>query len=264
MDAVSLLKSFSFSQYESSCYLTLLTHHPVNGSRLSTLSGIARSRIYDVLRGLIKKGLVFEVDKGQYVPLPFEELKKRLKNEFDENLSLLEDQVSDISAEAGTEYLLTLKGYDMVMDKAADIIDSTRFELYLRLFPKSWERLKKHIKKADKRGAGIRLVAMGEEIKDACDIQVLHPFSERLEKVVGGEAIDIISDKEEALVGIFETGLEDVSPVIWTRNRSFVTTNRDSLRHDFYHYFLHKLADEKKQLTEHELKIYEFIKNDDG
>ena len=91
MDIAAILQDFAFSKYESSCYLTLLAKHPSNGSQLSTLSGIARSRIYDVLRGLAKKKLVFEIEKGLYVPLPFEELKKRLRGQFDSNLKILDE-----------------------------------------------------------------------------------------------------------------------------------------------------------------------------
>ena len=83
MDVAAILRDFAFSKYESSCYLALLAKHPANGSQLSKLSGIARSRIYDVLRSLTNKKVIFEIEKGLYVPLPFEELKKRLRGQFE-------------------------------------------------------------------------------------------------------------------------------------------------------------------------------------
>ena len=66
--------------------MTLVANHPVNGSQLSKISGIARSRIYDVLRNLIAKGYVVEVQAGQYAPLPSEELIRQLRQEFDANI----------------------------------------------------------------------------------------------------------------------------------------------------------------------------------
>ncbi|NNG01001.1 MAG: TrmB family transcriptional regulator [Desulfobacteraceae bacterium] len=262
MDIASLLRDFAFSKYESSAYLALLTHHPTNGSQLSKRSGIARSRIYDVLRGLMAKGIVFEVEHGQYVPLPFEELKKRLRHRFESNLTVLEEKLQSMAGDSGYEYLMTLKGYTEVIKKAEDIIGSATHEMYIRLFPRTWERLKVAIKAAVSRGVGVRMVSMGD-IPLAYDIQVNHPFGERLIKKIGGESIDIIVDKAEAIVGIFETGISDVSPIIWTRNRWFVTANRDSVRHDFYHYFLDKIYECSEPLTEREKKIYEFIKADD-
>lgn len=262
MDTATLLRGFAFSKYESSCYLALVANHPSNGSQLSRLSGISRSRIYDVLRSLMRKKLVFEIEKGLYVPLQFEEMKKRLQSQFESNLAILEEQLSVHLNESDYEYLLTLKGRDHVLSKAIDMIESAKQEIYVRLFPDTWKLLEKNLERAAERGVGIRLVSMGE-IPLVYDIQVIHPGSEGLAEKIGGESFDIVVDKSEALVGIFETGKEDLSPIIWTRNRWFVIANRDSLRHDFYHYFLDKIYENKESLTAQDKAIYEFIKRDD-
>ena len=236
MDVAAILRDFAFSKYESSCYLALLAKHPTNGSQLSKLSGIARSRIYDVLRSLANKKVVFEIEKGLYVPLPFEELKKRLRGQFESNLKILDDQLNAMIDQSSFEYLLTLNGVQEVLSKATDIIDSARQELYLRLFPDTWERLKDHIEPAIQRGVGVRFISMGP-MELHYDIQIFHPDVEHLKDKLGGESIDIIADKKEALAGIFETDNVHHSPFIWTRNHWFVIANRDSLRHDFYHNF---------------------------
>ena len=93
METNSNLKALGFSQYEAACYMALVSHHPVNGSQLSKISGIARSRIYDVLRSLIAKGYVIEVGSGQYAPLPADELIRRLKRSFDCNIDTFEEQI---------------------------------------------------------------------------------------------------------------------------------------------------------------------------
>jgi hypothetical protein len=95
------------------------------------------------------------------------------------------------------------------------------------------------------------------------DIQIFHPDVEYLKDKLGGESIDIIADKKEALAGIFETDNVHHSPFIWTRNHWFVIANRDSLRHDFYHYFLDKLYEKGESLSTRDKQIYAFIKADD-
>ena len=62
---------------------------------------------------------------------------------------------------------------------------------------------------------------------------------------------------------MFEDRRPERSTVIWTRNRWFVTANRDSLRHDFYHYFLDKLHEQGQTLSARDQSIYDLIKNDD-
>ncbi len=239
-----------------------MANHPSNGSQLSKFSGISRSRIYDVLRSLKRKRLVFEIEKGLYVPLQFEEMKKRLRSQFESNLAVLEEQLSAHLNESDYEYILTLKGRDHVLSKAMDMIESAKQEIYIRVFPNTLKQLEKKLSGAAKRGVGIRLVSMGK-MPLLYDIQVIHPHSEGMEEKIGGESFDIVADKSEALVGVFETGKEDLSPIIWTRNRWFIITNRDSLRHDFYHYFLDKIYEDKETLTDRDKKIYEFIKRDD-
>lgn len=261
METISKLKDLGFSQYEISCYLTLTGNHPINGSQLSKLSGIARSRIYDVLRNMAKKGLVQEVENGLYVPLPADELIKRLRNQFDGNILSLEKQLKEASRGDGFEYIWTVIGYQTVMDRAANMINSARNELYVRLFPKAARLLDPHLHKAEDRGVDIRYVSMGE-VDLTFDVQVIHPDSEKLIYTLGGQSLDIIADKREALVGIFEKGNEDQSPISWTRNHWFVIANRDSLRHDFYHYFLDKTYDRKQELTAKEKQIYKLIKSD--
>ena len=262
MDVAAILRDFAFSKYESSCYLALLAKHPANGSQLSRLSGIARSRIYDVLRNLATKKIVFEIEKGLYVPLPFEELKKRLRGQFESNLKTLDENLSAMIDQSSFEYLLTLNGVQEVISKAADIIDCARQELYLRLFPDTWERLKEPIETAIQRGVGVRFIAMGP-MERRYDIQIFHPDLDHLKDKIGGESIDIIADKKEALAGIFETDKIHRSPFIWTRNHWFVIANRDSLRHDFYHYFLDKLYEKGEALSTRDRQIYAFIRADD-
>lgn len=256
------LTEFGFSKYETSCYMALVGHHPVNGSQLSKLSGIARSRIYDVLSTLNRKGLVFQIEQGKYVPLPPGELKKRLRSKFESNFSLFEEELATITTDTSYEYILTLKGYGEVLEKGADIIDHAETELYVRLFPRTGKRLALHLEKAAARGVGVRYICMGPMPRNF-EIQIEHPDSRTLYQKLGGESIDIIADKSEALVGMFEKGKENRSPIIWTRNKWFVVGNRDSLRHDFYHYFLNKVYDCKKMLSEREKHVYEFIKADE-
>jgi len=261
MESHSNLKELGFSQYEAACYMSLVGHHPVNGSQLSKISGIARSRIYDVLRNLIAKGFVIEVGSGQYAPLPADELIRRLKRGFDSNIDAFEDQISKASQKDELEFVWTIIGYENVMEKAIEMIKQARVEIYVRLFPKADRHLDKYLTAADKRGVKIRYIAMGK-IPKKFDIQVIHPDHEHLQETIGGRSIEVISDKKEALVGIFETGNEDTSPINWTRNQWFIVANRDSLRHDFYHTFLEKMLDRQQELTTEEKRIYTIIKED--
>jgi len=255
------LKDLGFSQYEAACYMSLVGNHPVNGSQVSKISGIARSRIYDVLRNLISKGYVIEVNAGQYAPLPSDEVVRRLKRNFDRNIKAFEDQITAASPKNDFEFVWTITGYENVMEKAIEMINNAEDEIYVRLFPKAYLHLEEYLTQADKRGVRIRYIAMGK-VDKKFDIQIIHPDHEHLKQIIGGRSIEVITDKSEALVGIFETGKEDSSAINWTRNKWFIVANRDSLRHDFYHCFLEKILDQHQDPTDDEKRIYKIIKED--
>jgi sugar-specific transcriptional regulator TrmB len=257
------LKTLGFSQYEITCYLVLAVNHPINGSQLSKLSGIARSRVYDVLRSLMRKGYVLEVAEGLYVPLPANEMIKRLRLEFDKSLDHLKGLLEGISFDASTEFIWTIRGVDHVMAKAREMIAASHHEIYARLFPEAGSQLAPDMEKAKReRGVRIHYISMGPS-PVPFEIQVTHPGGLELEGKIGGRSFDIISDKSEALVGIFESGQENSSPITWSRNRLFVIANRDSLKHDFYHYFLDKIHEKGLTLDENEKKIYALLKAED-
>lgn len=261
MEALVNLKELGFSQYEAACYMALLTDHPVNGSRLSTLSNIARSRIYDVLRSMMAKGYAIEASKGQYVPLPPDELIFRLKTRFKENIRAFENEVARVFRRTECEYIWTLTGYDTVMAKAREMINTAETEIYTRLFPDEAQILSADLENASRRGVSIRYIAMGDT-PVTFDVQVAHPDQAELIKKIGGASFDLIKDKNEALVGVFAADDLDNSSINWTRNPWFITTNRDSLRHDFYHCFLKKIHEDNQLLNDQEKKIYNIIKND--
>jgi sugar-specific transcriptional regulator TrmB len=261
MTGYEKLKSLGFSQYEITCYLTLAARHPINGSQISRISGMARSRVYDVLRNMVRKGYVLDVGGGLYVPLPAEELYKRLQREFDEGMGALKERLNNKTADAAYEFIWMIRGYEKVIAKAKEMIAAAQTEIYVRLFPESGHRLQGDLIKAEERGVGVRYIAMGH-LPSTFGIQVTHPDAPDLVETIGGRSFDIITDKSEALVGIFEKAEEDVSPINWTRNRWFVIANRDSLRHDFYHCFLDKIIEHGEMLSDKERQIYEFIKAD--
>ncbi len=254
------VKELGFSRYEIVCYMNLLSNYPANGSRLSQVSGLARSRIYDALRNLVRKGFIDEIGKGLYVPLPPEELFKRLRNDFESNLKAFEEEIRRIEAKPEVDHVWTITGYRKVMDKAREMIESAKKELYVRLFSVEGERLEVSLKAALKRGVEVKYVALGKPYSEF-PIQVLHRNVEPLVEANNGRPFDLAIDRAEVLSGIFLQD-EQNSPVNWSRNWAFVATCREKIRHEFFSAYLHKTMDLGEPLSEREQEIYQIIKND--
>ena len=255
------LLNLGFSQYEITAYLSLIGHHPTNGSQLSRLSGIPRARIYDVLTTLRNKGFVVELGDGLYAPLPPEELLKRLRHTFESDIGDLEEFINSATAPPSYEYVWSIRGYDAVMSKAREMISSAKSEIYVRLFPTEGRHLDKALHDAEDRGVSVKYISMGPPPSEF-QLQVVHPESAAVEKNLGGRTFDIVVEKEQILVGMFDTGAEDRSMINWAKNHWFVVATRDSLRHDFFHYFLYKILEQKQRLTAKEKSLYDVIARD--
>jgi sugar-specific transcriptional regulator TrmB len=255
------LINIGLSDYAIHAYLSLLQHHPVNGSQLSRQSGIPRARIYDIVRTLKKRGFVSEASKGIFVPLPPDELIKQLRRDYKQDLDRFEDLVNEIQAPADHDFIWTLTGYQRAMDKAREMIDSARQEIYIRLFPQEAETLIRALKKAEKRAVQVKCIFM-QPFPRTFALQVIHPQHEVVEHRLGGRSFDLVVDKQEFIGGMFTSLNVDECRINWGRNRWFVVAGRDSLRHDFFHYFLYKTQTLHRQLDEDEQRLYEIILND--
>nr|NJM02749.1 TrmB family transcriptional regulator [Desulfobacula sp.] len=84
------MKRLGFSEYECKAYLKLLEEFPLNGYTLSKNSGIPRSRIYEVLKNLMGKQMVFEQTEEKnkvYYPVAPDVFIKKLKESYKELFS---------------------------------------------------------------------------------------------------------------------------------------------------------------------------------
>lgn len=255
------LAHIGLSNYAIHTYLSLLQHHPINGSQLSKRSGIPRARIYDILRTLKHRGFVSETSKGLFVPLPPDELVKQLRRSHEKDLHRFEALVEAIQAPIDHDFIWTVTGHQQVLDKAREMIDAARTEIYIRLFPQEAETLIRALKAAEKRGVQVKCIFM-EPFADTFAIQVIHPQHEVVEHSLGGRSFDLVVDKEEFIGGLFTVQNIDACRINWGRNQWFVTTGRDSLRHDFFHYFLYKTHTLNQPLDENEKRFYDMIQND--
>ncbi len=255
------LATIGLSDYAIHTYLSLLQHHPINGSQLSRRSGIPRARIYDILRTLKNRGFVAEASKGIFVPLPPDELFRQLRRSHEKDLSRFEALVEKIQAPADHDFIWTITGYQRVMDKAREMIDSAQSEIYIRLFSQEAETLTRALMNAEKRDVQVKCIFM-EPFPKTFAIQVIHPQHEVVESSLGGRSFDLVVDKEEFIGGMFTSKDIEESRINWGRNRWFVIAGRDSLRHDFFHYFLYKTHTLQQALDEEEKRLYEIIQND--
>ena len=117
-DFLNKLRDFGLNTYESKLWTALLSRGISTAGELSDIAGVPRSRSYDVLESLEKKGfIVMKLGKPiKYIAVPPEEViervKKKVREDSDGQLRLIEElRAGDILAELS---LLHKQGVELV------------------------------------------------------------------------------------------------------------------------------------------------------
>lgn len=117
-ETISQLKDFGLNSYESKLWTALISKGSATAGELSDIANVPRSRSYDVLESLEKKGfIVMKLGKPiKYLAIPpedvIERMKKNIMKEAEEQTEMINKiKASDIIAELNS---LFNKGVDAV------------------------------------------------------------------------------------------------------------------------------------------------------
>ncbi|MFT4261670.1 MAG: TrmB family transcriptional regulator [Candidatus Woesearchaeota archaeon] len=226
------LKEVGLNSYESKIWTALLSRGVSTAGELSDIANVPRSRSYDVLESLEKKGFVImKIGKPiKYIAVPpkevLERVKKNISVEADKSLKQLSElDGSDIIEELtilhqnGTEkhdpvdFTGSIKGKDNLYSQLNKIIKEAEEEIILVTTQNYLEdkavALQRNLQAAYDRGVKIRIVA---PYKDTPEI-------EQLKKIASIENLDLkarfcIADKN-SVVFMLTDGKNQVDPAIW-------------------------------------------------
>lgn len=181
-DFLNKLKDFGLNSYESKLWTALLSRGISTAGELSDIANVPRSRSYDVLESLEKKGfIIMKVGKPiKYIAVPPEEvmerLKKKLKEDVDQEISMLEElketKILDelnllhkqgIELVDPTDLSGSFRGRESLYNHIESLIKNAKKSIVLMttssgLLRKDKE-LKRALKKAKENGVSIKIVA---------------------------------------------------------------------------------------------------------
>lgn len=184
-DAYPILKRIGLNQYESKVYLGLLTKGISSAGDISDIAGVPRSRVYDVLATLEKKGFVnAQNDRPvKYIPVEPQEMLRRLKvdyeKEFKKKQADLDSMAEEISKrlvpiheKASSDVDLSgmtsvIRGSDNLRRQTEHMILSANKSLHKLTTSAGIVHLREnhgdHIRAAKKKGIPFKIVAHIEE-----------------------------------------------------------------------------------------------------
>jgi len=181
-DFLNKLKDFGLNSYEAKIWTALLSRGISTAGELSDIANVPRSRSYDVLESLEKKGfIIMKIGKPiKYIAVSPEEVIERVKKKINDDTNmqlgiLKELKSSDVFDELNilhsqgvdmvdpTELSGSFRGRDSVYNHLNSMIKDSKESIVLFTTSKGLVRkaksLGRNLKKASQRGVKVRIAA---------------------------------------------------------------------------------------------------------
>jgi HTH-type transcriptional regulator, sugar sensing transcriptional regulator len=142
---MSKLKEFGLNSYEIKIWAALLSRGISSAGELSDISNVPRSRAYDVLESLERKGfIVMKIGKPiKYIAVPPEEVIERVKKNIHDTATSQIELIEEIKQDSVLEEL------NLLYNKGVDIVDPTEFSGSLKNRENMYQNLNQMIKSAE-------------------------------------------------------------------------------------------------------------------
>jgi len=234
-----LLKDFNFTESEAKAYITLIQNGPCTGYELSKLSGVPRSKIYNILEILYNKGYVTNTRDEKsllYKAEPIEHIIRLIKNSTEDKLYLLSQQISNFEIEKDNEKIWNLYGYEAILNKCLELIERAEYEILIEVWADDLvERLENAI--IEKQNSLGRVLVVFYDSLGSYNTKIKkiykHKFEEqKLYEASGNRWITITIDSKEMLHGTIRNQL--LSESIVTKNTGMVFFAQEYIKHDAY------------------------------
>ena len=230
-----VLKDIGFTDYEAKAYLALLQESPLNGYTIAQRSGVPRSKIYEVLAGLVRNGDVL-ISCGEpvlYAPKPSADIIESRRAAFERHLKAAEQGLAEFeSKKTPTDLLWDIHGRDEIFYRLREVIGRAESKLLLQIFEEDTAELYDSLEKAAQRGVEIFVIAYGNVDLPFAHVYSHEPGHAEITAEYGERWAILSIDGKEIVTGIVSMGRE--SRAAWSAHLGIVMPITEQIKHDLY------------------------------
>jgi sugar-specific transcriptional regulator TrmB len=226
-DIVLAIENLGLSTYEAKAYYALLSESPLTGYKLSKISGVPRSRIYETIEKLISKGMVLtqEGDTTLLIPVSLESFLEKKERESKQNIGFLKEVIPQLKKPAEAQGIWTITGRDQIFETIKHLVSLAKSHIYLVSFDSDIPFFKDALFEAEKRKVPVLGVHCGEK---SFGLKNLSPHQGQSCSSCRDIALSI--DSEQAVVGC--TFPPDGAKIAVTKNPGIIHVAEDYIKHE--------------------------------
>lgn len=239
MDIKTVLRQFNFKDSETVVYLTLLQYGSSTGYEAAKLSGVPRSKIYNVLEDLFRKGAVEKTTNSEknilYKAVDVYQLRDKLMTDTNNALDFFVKEAAQYEKTIDTEEIWILQDSVSIMLRIVDLIKSANHEILLQMWqPQLTTEIEQALLDKENDGKRVLLILYDNEENYQTKVKNVYKHGYEKEKIEenGDLWLTIVADNKELLhVSI----VNDIHMQAFsTSNRSLVYFAREYILHDAY------------------------------
>ncbi|NPV93020.1 MAG: TrmB family transcriptional regulator [Firmicutes bacterium] len=233
-DIVLKLQGLGFTSYEAKAYCALIKKHPANGYEVSRVARVPPAKIYETLNRLRNKGVVVSssTEPVMYYPVPPGMVLARLKQEYVATIEDLDVRLQGVKPFPDLDLTWNLSGYQVVLDKMAELINRAEGFLLLSIWPEEAGLLQGPVLKAEERGVKVICGVFGDSGFRCGNTVNLEPCGSSSEKRLGARLTVAVGDSKEVVISEFGTRDETVG--VWTTTPGIVLVAKEYIKHDIW------------------------------
>ena len=236
LDISTIMRKYGFNESEIKVYLTLINHEQMTGYEVSKLSGVARSKVYNVLENLIQKNMVLvnQTENKMYRAIPTDEFLARLEHIFKNDLKNLKQgfkEIKEPKRDAG--HLWKVNDYTSMIEKIKYVISNAKVSIYIQIWTSDIDdELVNLIKLAEKRLTKV-VIILFKDSEDNFDFKNVyyHGFEKDKLSDFGSRWINVVADNKQVVYGTIN---HHTTNVIWTENTAMISLASEYVKHDAY------------------------------
>lgn len=234
-DLVGVLGDLGFTEYEAKVYLALVKESPLTGYAVARVSGVPRSKVYEVLEGMSGRGevLVSHGEPTRYAPQPPRELVASRRRQAEGALSAAEEGLErHAQGSGGGDLIYDITGRGEVLGRLREVIGRAERRVLLQVWREDAAEVREELAAAAGRGVEVVVVAYGEPDYPFATVYLHEPGPEQITFEYGGRWAILSVDAREIVAGI--VSLANESRAAWSSHPGMVVPITEQIKHDLY------------------------------
>lgn len=223
------MENMGLSKYEAKAYFALLSESPLTGYKLSKISGVPRSRIYETIEKLMTKGLVLtqEGETTLLIPVSLESFLEKKEKESKRNINFLKEVLPLLKKPAETQGIWTISGREQIFESVHHFISQAKSHIYLVSFDSDIVFFESALSGAENRKVSVFGAYCGEK-----DFKLKNMYPHQGQPCSSCRDISLTIDSEQAIVGC--TFPPDGAKIAVTKNPGIIHVAEEYIKHEIF------------------------------